>query len=380
MAVSLSLLSYRCLAVALLAGLFLVCAGEAHASIVFRRASAGSANKTTSVSVAKPTGTSAGWVLVANVVLGYSGSPQTITAPSGWTAIRTVDSGSSLRQTTFFKVAGSSEPTSYTFRVASGQNDFAAGVAAYSGVSTTAPIDTSAGAGGASGIATAPSVTTAQDNETVIVASAFNGTTAVTPDPGTTERYEVGQKSTTTEGADFGQPTAGATGTSTITPTNTGFEWGAQTIVLEPTGTLSVAVTTNPSFSTTLNGLDLTASYSYPVTVVDTRDTGAGWNVQITSTRFTSAGGRTLPTTASQLAGVTSSCNGICMDPNSSIAYPVAIPSGAGPPTAVKYFNSAASSGMGSFTLTLNGQVSVPANSYADTYTATRTITIASGP
>jgi hypothetical protein len=93
-----------------------------------------------------------------------------------------------------------------------------------------------------------------------------------------------------------------------------------------------------------------------------------------------SGSGSTLPTTASQLADVTSSCNGLCTDPNSSIAYPVAIPSGSGPPAAVKYFKPAAGTGMGSFTLTLNGQVSVPANSYAGTYTATRTITIASGP
>jgi hypothetical protein len=58
----------------------------------------------------------------------------------------------------------------------------------------------------------------------------------------------------------------------------------------------------------------------------------------------------------------------------------VAVPAGSGPPTAVKFFNSAANTGMGLFTLTPTIGVFVPQNTYAGTYTSTLTIAVVSGP
>jgi hypothetical protein len=149
-------------------------------------------------------------------------------------------------------------------------------------------------------------------------------------------------------------------------------------------GTLSIATTATPSFSVTLDGTDKTGSYSVPTTVTDATGSGAGWNLTITSTQFTTGGGspKTLSTSASSLTGVTNSCVGgsTCTNPTNSVGYPVAVPAGSTPPTAVKYFNSAVNTGQGQFANTPSISVSVPANAYAGSYSSTLTVAAVSGP
>lgn len=148
--------------------------------------------------------------------------------------------------------------------------------------------------------------------------------------------------------------------------------------------TLSLTTTAAPSFSDSLDAGDQTQSYTAPLTAKDT-STGSspGWNLTITSTQFTTGGGtpRTLATTASTVVAVSSTCaGGSCVNPTNSITYPVAVPAGSTPPTAVKFFNAAAKTGQGTFTVTPTVNVSVPQNAYAGTYTTTLTLAIASGP
>lgn len=148
-------------------------------------------------------------------------------------------------------------------------------------------------------------------------------------------------------------------------------------------GTLSISTSATPSFSVTLDGTDKTGSYTVPTTVTDATGSGAGWNLTITSTQFTTGGGspHTLATGASSLTGVTSSCaGGTCTNPTNSVTYPVAVPAGSTPPTAVKYFNAALNTGAGQFTNTPSISVSVPANSYAGSYSSTLTLAAVSGP
>jgi hypothetical protein len=147
--------------------------------------------------------------------------------------------------------------------------------------------------------------------------------------------------------------------------------------------TLSLSTSAAPTFSANLDGGDSTPTYTVPLTIQDTRGTGAGWNATITSTQFTTGGATpdTLATNASSLTGVTSACaSGTCTNPTNAIIYPVAVPAGSTPPTAVKFFNAATSSGMGKFTNTPTIGVFVPQNSFAGTYTSTLTIAIVSGP
>jgi WxL domain surface cell wall-binding len=165
-------------------------------------------------------------------------------------------------------------------------------------------------------------------------------------------------------------PTAAQAATATVTGTLTG-------------GTLSVTTSANPSFTADLTGGDSTPTYTVPLNTQDTRGTGAGWNETITSTQFTTGGGspNTLAINASSLTAVNSACaSGQCNSPTNSVTYPVAVPAGSTPPTAVKFFNAAANTGMGQFTTTPTIGIFVPGNSFAGTYTSTLTIAIVSGP
>jgi hypothetical protein len=170
--------------------------------------------------------------------------------------------------------------------------------------------------------------------------------------------------------------------TACLTPASS---WAAN---VTAQGTVSGSVLTattsaTPSFTADLDSGDSTPTYTVPLTVQDTRGTGLGWNVTITSTTFSTGGGtpRTLSTTASSLTGVTSSCtSGTCTNPANAQSYPIAVPAGTTAPTAVKIFNTTANNGMGRFTLTPTIGVTVPQNAFAGTYSSTVTISMVSGP
>lgn len=146
---------------------------------------------------------------------------------------------------------------------------------------------------------------------------------------------------------------------------------------------LSASTSATPSFSASLDSGDTNETYTVPLTIQDTRGTGAGWNVTITSTTFSTGGGspRLLPTTASSMTGVTSTCaSGTCTNPSNAQTYPITVPAGSTAPTPVKFFNTTANNGMGRFTITPTIAVAIPQNAFAGTYTSTVTVSIVSGP
>ena len=149
-------------------------------------------------------------------------------------------------------------------------------------------------------------------------------------------------------------------------------------------GSLSITTSATPSFSVTLDGTDKTGTYTVPSVVTDATGSGAGWNLTITSTQFSTGGGspKTLATNVSTLTGVVNSCvvSTTCTDPTNSVGYPVSVPAGSTPPTAAKYFNAAAGTGAGKFDNTPSVSVAVPANTQAGTYTSTLTLAAVSGP
>jgi hypothetical protein len=163
---------------------------------------------------------------------------------------------------------------------------------------------------------------------------------------------------------------AAVAGTVTATATVTG------------AGSLSLANGATASLSDTLDGSDQTVGYTLPLTVVDARGSGAGWNLTLTSTTFNDGAGHNLSTSASTIASVAMACNsgGTCTNPTNSISYPVTIPAGTTAPAAVKVFNSAANSGMGRFTITPTINVAIPGNSFSGSYTSTLTVAAVSGP
>jgi hypothetical protein len=150
-------------------------------------------------------------------------------------------------------------------------------------------------------------------------------------------------------------------------------------------GAFGLSSSAAPSFSVTLNGQDQHPTYRMDLTV-DNSDPGqtlAGWNLTISTTRFTTGGARpkTLSTNASSITGVSFECAvalPLCTsDPTNSVAYPIAVTAGSAP---VKFFNAAAKTGTGTFTVAPTVQVAIPANAYAGTYSSTLTMTLATGP
>ncbi len=131
-------------------------------------------------------------------------------------------------------------------------------------------------------------------------------------------------------------------------------------------------------------------SYSLPITVIDARGSGVGWNLMITSTTFLHADEDKdkkkdrLPANASSITGVSASCgtNSTCTSPtkSNSISYPLLIPAGTTAPPPVKFFDATAHSGLGKFSIVIMVNVSVPAKTESGIYTSTISITIASGP
>jgi hypothetical protein len=334
-----------------------------------------------SLTLTPPTGIAAGDVLVATLAAAGTG---TVTAPSGWTAIQNVTSGTVMRHATWFRVATSSEPASYQWALTSSRAA-AGAIAAYRGANATVPIDASATGTGASGNAIAPAVTTSSSNDLAIAAVGFATATTVTPAATTTERYDRSSSGgATAEGADFTQAAAGTTSANTAVPLSASSRWASATIALRDAAqaTLQASTAAAPSFAANLDSGDQVPTYTAPLSILDTRTgAGQGWNLTITSTRF-SSGSATLATTASSITAVTSACanGGVCAAATNSIAYPVAVPAAATAPTAVKFYNAAAATGQGGFTITPTIAVNVPQNSFRGTYTSALTISVVSGP
>lgn len=366
-----------------LLGAFGLPAGAARASITFV-AGNGNANAggTTSLAITKPRGLAAGDVMVATV--GASGTGA-LSAPSGWTQIADTTTQTALRQTSYYRVAGSSEPASYTFSLGSSRTA-SGGIVAYRGVNATTPIDASASATGAAGNGVAPSVPTTAPNERIVLGGSFAAVENVTPDPSTTLRYGQASNASVTGAADFVQASPGSTPVKTDTPSSTTAPWVFQTIALRDaaTGALTVSSSAAPSFSVNLNGGDQAPTFTVPMTLTDTRTgsgSAAGWNLSITSTQYTT-GTATLATNASAITALSATCDsgGSCVSPASTVSQPVSVPAAPTAPMPAKLTNATAGTGMGKFTVTPTVAVSVPQNSYAGAYRSTLTVSLSSGP
>ena len=148
------------------------------------------------------------------------------------------------------------------------------------------------------------------------------------------------------------------------------------TATVSGTAGVSLGLPANPSISSTLDGSDQTASYAPLLGVVDARGTGAGWNLTIAATDFSDGAGHTLAagtvTGAAQACHAGSSCTTAT---SSGISYPLSITG-----SAAKFFNAAATSGLGKIDVTPTIQVQIPGNAYAGTYTSTVTLAAATGP
>jgi len=167
-----------------------------YASITFRANT--TASGTDSLTLAAPAGTVANDVLLAQVVHAYT-TTVVLTPPSGWTLIRRDHSSTVLTSALYRRTAVTGEPSAtFTFPANSGIA-MAGGVAAYSGVSTTSPVDASAAAEGYGTTPYTPAVTTTTAN-TMVVRFIANSTTSFPEPAGTTLRWRFPASGTTATG------------------------------------------------------------------------------------------------------------------------------------------------------------------------------------
>jgi PKD repeat protein len=188
----------------------------------------------TTVTIATPTGTAAGDVLVACVVPNATRVAST-GVPAGWIQMAAVIQGTSTRAYGYYKVAGSSEPTSYTWTLnASVQN--AGGIARYSGVDTASPLDAppQSGSGTTATTGTVPAVTTSTANAMLVgcmgIDSSSTGVVITSP-AGMTEAWDIGGKRH--ELADGLQAANGSSGAKAWT-FSSGREWAGWLVALRP--------------------------------------------------------------------------------------------------------------------------------------------------
>jgi hypothetical protein len=147
-------------------------------------------------------------------------------------------SGTTMRQAVYSHVASTSEPASYVFGFSNTQVAVGA-IAAYSGVSTTAPVSASSGQVNAKLLQiTAPSVDVTTDGSALVGVFGTAALTSVTPPAALLERADQACVSTATykdsiEFADRLWAATGPTGAQTATAAVAGVNIG-QLVVLRP--------------------------------------------------------------------------------------------------------------------------------------------------
>lgn len=163
----------------------------------------------------------------------------TITA-SGWTLVRRMDnsSGNANSLAVYYKVAGGSEPTNYSFSFST-STGAAGGIASIIGIDTANPIDGDAGENTPSSLDhAAPSVTTRYANDMVVTSHAFASSATFTPPSGMTEAFDVASRSIGATGESIEgnyqlQAAIGAIGVRTATASNDADTGNAHTLALK---------------------------------------------------------------------------------------------------------------------------------------------------
>jgi hypothetical protein len=148
-------------------------------------------------------------------------------------------------------------------------------------------------------------------------------------------------------------------------------------------GGVTIATPGAVNLSATLSGADQVVAGTLGASrVKDASGLGQGWQVQVSGTLFTTGGAapRTLAADALSVVGVGAGKVAGKM-PTNSVSYGggITVPLGASV-TPVKIYNAAGDSGMGTFDLTPNVALSVPADAYAGSYASDITISVVAGP
>ena len=188
----------------------------------------------TAVTVTRPADAMAGYILVA--CLSLTGGQVTATGvPTGWVRIAAVTTLSSPHVLGYYRVAGTAEPTSYRWTLGSAVTG-GAGIARYTGVSTTSPLaaTTTSATGAAATTGTVPGVTTAAAGSMLVGCMGVNSsstTLGITSPTGMSQAWDIGGRRS--ELADGARAASGSTGARTWT-FSAAREWAGWLAALRP--------------------------------------------------------------------------------------------------------------------------------------------------
>ncbi|MDL2342198.1 MAG: hypothetical protein QFB87_03930 [Patescibacteria group bacterium] len=214
--------------------------GQAQAAIALvgsNTATTTTGTTATTLALTKPAGVISGTVMVVHLTYNAGANKGvTVTKPTGWLQAGGYVSNGNWWQSVFYKVAGGSEPTSYTFTISRASN-IVGGILAYSGVDNTAPIDDVIGyTSGATNTTThsAPSASASTNGDMMVNFWGYlTATTATSYDASLTANYSVSTTNVGDASAGKVLNNAGVTGTfNSFTAGNT--KWLAHTVLLLP--------------------------------------------------------------------------------------------------------------------------------------------------
>lgn len=195
----------------------------------------------TTLTVAKPAGTSAGDLMVASIAV--RPSTVTITAPSGWTLVRRTDntSGNTHGLAVYYRVAGSSEGASYSWTVSSSSTGSVGGILSFRGVDVSSPVDAENGQTTANSLShAAPSLTTTVANTMMVTSHTFPSSATWTPPSGMTEAADVASLTVPNAAGQALEvnyeaiPAAGSTGSKTATASGDADTGVTHSLALKP--------------------------------------------------------------------------------------------------------------------------------------------------
>jgi hypothetical protein len=147
-------------------------------------------------------------------------------------------------------------------------------------------------------------------------------------------------------------------------------------------GTFGFTVPASVGFTATVTGVAQVATATQAIDAKDFTGNGAGWNVTLTTTTFTSganslADGSLSDTGAAGVCDIAASCT---LGDNSVTAYPLTIPSATVAPTAIKIQRAAINTGLAGQTWTHNVALNIPGQVHSGTYASTWTYSFVSAP
>jgi hypothetical protein len=197
-------------------------------TVTFRSYSTGQADGSKTLTISKPSGVISGDVMLAFFYINPNG--QTVTPPSGWTLIANTTYGGNDTAYAAYKIAGSSEPTSYSWTVSGGNGAWGAAIACYTGNSPGVDVASSAWSTSSANPLTTASVTNAKGGVLVFAEVNYSsaGAASITGPTGFTNRFDLIADATFDNFAeilvaDIARGAVGATGSVTTTTSSSFF-------------------------------------------------------------------------------------------------------------------------------------------------------------